>query len=79
VSTDVSGEHIAFIFRVKNVLSRWFLAQIIFFGLKIEAIYSSKRRLTFNGLHGFISQKIMLFIRFLVMTSIDIVLGRCTL
>jgi hypothetical protein len=32
-----------------------------FSSLKMEAICSSKRRLTFNGLHGVISQKIVLF------------------
>jgi hypothetical protein len=37
--------------------------------LKMEAICSPKRRLTFNGQHGVISQKIVLFITTAVKTS----------
>jgi hypothetical protein len=53
VSTDVSEEHIASIFRVEEIspgakensachqLSRWFLAELISSTLKMEAMYSS--------------------------------------
>jgi hypothetical protein len=54
VSTDVSEEHIASIFRVEKISSgrnqresRWQVPP--------------KRRLTLNGLRGVISQKIVLF------------------
>jgi hypothetical protein len=45
VSTDVSEVHIASIFRVESschLLSCWFLAQVIFSTLKVEAICSSE-------------------------------------
>jgi hypothetical protein len=38
-------------------------------GLKIEVYFPPKRRLTFNGLHGVISQKVVLFITIAVRTS----------
>jgi hypothetical protein len=42
LSTEVSEEYVASIFRVKQLLSRWFLAQLIFSTLKMEAICSSE-------------------------------------
>jgi hypothetical protein len=51
VSTDISEEHIASIFRVEEIskkpgacqtLSRWFLAHLIFSTLKMGATYSSE-------------------------------------
>jgi hypothetical protein len=64
VSTDVSEKHIASIFRVEEIISainqeasRW--RRYVF----------PKRWLTFNGLHGVISQKLILFMTTAVKTS----------
>jgi hypothetical protein len=58
VSTDVSEEHIASIFRVEEISSA-----------NNQQASSLPRPLTFNGLHGVISQKMMLFITIAVKTS----------
>jgi hypothetical protein len=57
VSTDVSGEHIASIFRVEEKVQ------------KTSEQAGGKRRLKLNGLHGIISQKMILFITTAVKTS----------
>jgi hypothetical protein len=44
-----------------HLLSRWFLAWLILRPWRWRQHVPSKRRLTFNGLHGVISQKIELF------------------
>jgi hypothetical protein len=49
VSTDVSEEHIASVFRVEEIRSAR------------NQQLASERRLTLNGLHGVISQKLILF------------------
>jgi hypothetical protein len=64
VSTDVSEEHIAC-----HLLSRWFLAQLIFRPWRRRRYVPRKRRLTLNGLHCVISQKMVLFIATGVITS----------
>jgi hypothetical protein len=56
----------------KQVASRiicWFLAELILSTLKMEQYVPPKRRLTLNGLHGVISQKIVLFTTTTVRTS----------
>jgi hypothetical protein len=73
VLTDLSEEHIASIFRVEknklaHLLSLWFLAQLIFSTLKMEAICSSET-LVDNGLLSVISQKMVLFVTIAVRTS----------
>jgi hypothetical protein len=45
-----------------HLLSRWFLAQLIFRPWRWRRYVPPKRRLTLNGLHGVISQKMVLFI-----------------
>jgi hypothetical protein len=45
---------------VLHLLSRWFLARLILRPWRWRRYVSPKRRLTFNGLHGVISQKIVL-------------------
>jgi hypothetical protein len=64
VSTDVSEEHIASIFRVEEIssarnqqASRW------------RRYVPPKRRLTLNGLHDVVSEKLILFITTAVITS----------
>jgi hypothetical protein len=52
-----------------HLLSRWFLAELILSTLKMGRYVPPKRRLTLNGLHGVISQKIALFITTAVRTS----------
>jgi hypothetical protein len=54
VSIDASEEHIAFIFRVEEIIS---------------ATNQQASRLTLNGLHGVVSQKLILFITTAVKTS----------
>jgi hypothetical protein len=44
-----------------HLLSRWFLAWIILRYWRWRLYVSPKHRLTFNGLHGVISQKISFF------------------
>jgi hypothetical protein len=44
-----------------HMLSRWFLARLILRPRRWRRYVPPKRRLTFNGLHGVISQKIVLF------------------
>jgi hypothetical protein len=71
VSTDVSEEHVASIFRVEKIISgrnqhesRWhagFLLNLFFRPWRWRRNVSSKRPLTLNGLYGVISQKIVLF------------------
>jgi hypothetical protein len=51
------------------MLLRWFLPLLIFRPWRWRRYDLPKRRLTFNGLHGFISQKIALFITTAVRTS----------
>jgi hypothetical protein len=71
VSTDVSGEHIASIFRVKNRFSTCFLAGLLNLFLYPEDgdDVPPKRRLKLDGLHGVISQRMILFITIAVKTS----------
>jgi hypothetical protein len=52
-----------------HLLSRWFLARLILRPWRWERYVPPKRLLTFNGLHGVISQKIVLFITTAVRTS----------
>jgi hypothetical protein len=47
--------------RGSNLLSRWFIARFILRPWKWRRRVSPKRRFTFNGLHGILSQKIQLF------------------
>jgi hypothetical protein len=49
-------------------VASWFLAQLIFSTLKMEAICSSETSVD-NGIHGVISQKMELFITTAVRTS----------
>jgi hypothetical protein len=49
--------------------SRWFLAWLLLWSWRRRRHVAPKRRLTFNGLHGVISQKIELFITTAVRTS----------
>jgi hypothetical protein len=51
-----------------HLLSHWFLAGL-FFDPEDESDVLPKRRLTFNGLHGVIFQKMVLFITTAVTTS----------
>jgi hypothetical protein len=55
MSTDVSEEHVAFIFRVEEKGEQEI-------GVKADGKSSSKRRLTFSGLYDIICQKIELLI-----------------
>jgi hypothetical protein len=54
---------------VLRLLSRWFLAELTSSALKMEAICFSETSWTLNGLHGVISQKMVLFITTAVKTS----------
>jgi hypothetical protein len=45
------------------------VSSLVYSTLKLEAIFPPKRRLTFNGLHDVISQKIVIFITTAVRTS----------
>jgi hypothetical protein len=57
-STDVSEQHIVSIFRVEGLPPAFTLISFsAYSNPKMEAIYSPKRRLTFNGLHGVISYR----------------------
>jgi hypothetical protein len=55
--------------QASHLLTCWFLDKLISSTLKMEAICSSERLLTLNGLHGVISQKMILFITTAVKTS----------
>jgi hypothetical protein len=72
MSTDVSEEHIASIFRVEeqaeqetssgcHLLSGWFLARLILRPWRWRQYVPPKRRVTYNALHGVISQMIVFF------------------
>jgi hypothetical protein len=50
--------------RVCHLLLRWFLAQLNFRPWRWRQYIPPKRRLTLNGLHGVISQEMVLFKRF---------------
>jgi hypothetical protein len=52
-----------------HLLSRWFLAQLIYRPWRWKLYVLPKRRFTFNGLHGIISQKMLLFITITAGTS----------
>jgi hypothetical protein len=52
-----------------HLLSRWFLALLILQTWKWRLYGAPKRRLTLNGLHSVISQKMILFITTAVITS----------
>jgi hypothetical protein len=52
-----------------HLLSRWFLARLILRSWRWRRYVPQKRRLTFNGLHGVIAQKTVLFITTAVRTS----------
>jgi hypothetical protein len=52
-----------------HLLSRWFLAQLIFWPWRWRTYDPPKRWLTSNGLHGVITQKVVLFITIAVSTS----------
>jgi hypothetical protein len=65
-STDVSEEHVAYIFRAEeeaehssacHLISRWFLALLILRPWRWRRYVVPKSRLTFSGLHGVISQE----------------------
>jgi hypothetical protein len=45
-----------------HLLSRWFLAWLILRSWICRRYFPPKRRLTFNGLHGVISQKIVVLL-----------------
>jgi hypothetical protein len=64
VSSDVSEERIASIFRVEEIRSaRNQQAELdLFFDPEDGGDVPPKRRLTLNGLHGVISQKMILFV-----------------
>jgi hypothetical protein len=49
-----------------HLLPRWFLAELIFVPWKWRRYVPRRRRLTLNGLHGLISQKMMLFENYLL-------------
>jgi hypothetical protein len=49
-----------------HLLSRWFLARLTLRPCKWRRHVPPKRRLTYNGLHGVISQKMELFITIVV-------------
>jgi hypothetical protein len=51
--------------------SRWFLAWLTVRRSRWRWHITPKRRLTFNGLHGVISQKTVLFVTTAVRTSVD--------
>jgi hypothetical protein len=57
-----------------HLLSRWFLAQLILRPWSLRRHASPKRRSTFNGLYGFISQKT----EFLITTAVRISNPTCT-
>jgi hypothetical protein len=78
VSADVSEEHIASIFRVEksHLLSHWFLLSLFFRPWRWRRYVPPKCRLTPNGLHGVISQKMGLFITTAVRTSNQLSLDR---
>jgi hypothetical protein len=79
VSTDVSEENIASIFGVEEIssarnhrASRWqagFLLNLFLRPRRWVRYVLPKRRLTLNGLHGVVSQKMVLFITTAVKTS----------
>jgi hypothetical protein len=48
-----------------HLLSRWFLARLILRPWRWRRCVPPKRRLAFSGLHGIISQKIVLFITYM--------------
>jgi hypothetical protein len=54
---------------VCHLLSRWYLARIILRSWRWIRYVPSKRRLTFNGLHSVIPQKIVVFITTAMRTS----------
>jgi hypothetical protein len=66
MSTDVSEEHIAFIFRVEDEAEQ---ETSIKGGGKQRRHVPPKPQLPFNGLHRVLSQKIVLFINTTVRTS----------
>jgi hypothetical protein len=49
---------------VCHLLSRWFLARVILRPWSCMRYVPPKRRLTFKGIHGVISQKILVFIAY---------------
>jgi hypothetical protein len=55
-----------------HLLSRWFLARLLFFDPEDGGDVPPKRRLTLNGLHGVISRKIVLFKRKVVRRSLPL-------
>jgi hypothetical protein len=59
--TDVSEEHIASIFRVEKISKQPAWKQVA----RWKRYVPQKRRLTLNGLHGVISQKMVLFMSLL--------------
>jgi hypothetical protein len=62
-----------------QLLSRWFLAWLIFRSWRRRRHVPPKRRLTFNGLHGVISQKTEPFITTALRTSNTTLIGNCFL
>jgi hypothetical protein len=66
VSTDVSVKHIASIFRVEGIGSAKPASKQV---ARWRRHVPPKRRLTLNGLHGVISQKMIFFITTVVKTS----------
>jgi hypothetical protein len=67
--TDISEEDTVSIFAQAELRSRWFLAWFILRLRRWRRHVPPKHRLTFNGLHGVISQKIELFIITAMKTS----------
>jgi hypothetical protein len=64
LSTDVSEEHIAFIFRVEELAKQETSVKaclLAYSTQKMEAMCSLKCQLTSNGFYGLICQKIVLF------------------
>jgi hypothetical protein len=64
MQTDISEEHVAYIFRVEAELAKFFLLVSCLsysWTLKMDATCSFETSVDFNGLHGSMSQKIKLF------------------
>jgi hypothetical protein len=63
-----------------HLLSRWFHAGLILLPWRWRWYVPPKRRLTFNGLHGVISQKILLFFEAVILVIVNIAnSGTCDL
>jgi hypothetical protein len=56
----------------RHMLSRWFLAQLIFRSWRWRGYIPPKLRFTLNGLHGIISRKMVLFTKLLFLVAVII-------